>query len=79
MLEEGVALRPSDIDVIWMHGFGFPRYHGGPMYWADQIGLEEIHRVMTELRAKHGELLQPTALLTQLAEEGRSFADWRPE
>ncbi len=79
MLEEGVALRPSDIDVIWMHGFGFPRYHGGPMYWADQIGLEEIHRVMTELHAKHGELLQPTALLTQLAQEGRSFADWRRE
>ncbi len=79
MLEERVALRSSDIDVIWMHGFGFPRYHGGPMFWADQIGLGEVHRVMQELHEKHGELLKPTALLTQLGQEGRSFGDWSAE
>ena len=79
MLEEGVALRPSDIDVIWMHGFGFPRYHGGPMFWADQIGLGEVHRVMQELHEKHGDLLRPTALLTKLAQEDLGFGDWSAE
>ena len=49
------------------------------MFWADQIGLGEVHRVMQELYEQHGELLQPTALLTQLAQEGRSFGDWSAE
>ena len=46
ILAEGLALRASDIDVIWMHGYGFPRYRGGPMYWADRVGVSTVHETM---------------------------------
>ena len=75
ILEEGVALRPSDIDVIWVHGYGFPRYRGGPMFWADLVGVRTIYEVMSRLADEHGEWLEPAPLLRRLAKEGRGFAD----
>ena len=75
ILEEGLALRASDIDVIWMHGYGFPRYRGGPMLWADRVGLRTIYDTMSRLRDEHGEWLEPAPLLKRLAETGKGFKD----
>ena len=76
ILDEGLALRASDIDVIWMHGYGFPRYRGGPMFWADLVGLRTIYDTMSRLYDEHGEWLQPAPLLKRLAEEGKGFGDF---
>jgi 3-hydroxyacyl-CoA dehydrogenase len=78
ILEEGVALRPSDIDVIWIYGYGWPIYRGGPMFYADQVGLRKIHDRLQEMAQRFNEpSLQPARLLATLAAEGRSFADWK--
>ena len=74
ILEEGLALRASDIDVIWMHGYGFPRYRGGPMFWADLVGLRTIYDTLSRLYDEHGEWLEPAPLL-RLAESGKGFGD----
>ena len=75
ILDEGLALRASDIDVIWMHGYGFPRYRGGPMFWADLVGLRTIHDTMSRLHDEHGDWLAPAPLLKRLAEQGKGFKD----
>jgi 3-hydroxyacyl-CoA dehydrogenase len=75
ILEEGLALRASDIDVIWIHGYGFPRYRGGPMFWADHIGLDKIYDAMSRFHAVHGEWMRPSPLLERLAKEGKGFGD----
>ena len=75
ILEEGLALRASDVDVIWMHGYGFPRYRGGPMFWADLVGLRTIYDTMSRLYDEHGEWLAPAPLLKRLAEAGKGFGD----
>ena len=75
ILDEGLALRASDIDVIWMHGYGFPRYRGGPMFWADLVGLRTIYDTMSRLHDEHGEWLEPAPLLKRLAESGKGFGD----
>ena len=75
ILEEGLAQRASDIDVIWMHGYGFPRYRGGPMFWADLVGLRTIYDTMSRLYDEHGEWLEPAPLLKRLAESGKGFGD----
>ena len=75
ILDEGLALRASDIDVIWMHGYGFPRYRGGPMFWADLVGLRTIYDAMSRLHDEHGEWLEPAPLLKRLAEQGKGFKD----
>ncbi len=75
ILEEGLALRASDIDVIWMHGYGFPRYRGGPMFWADLVGLRTVYDAMSRLHDAHGEWLAPAPLLKRLAEQGKGFKD----
>ena len=75
ILEEGLALRASDIDVIWIHGYGFPRYRGGPMFWADTVGLGAIHEAMERFHAEHGEVMAPAPLLARLAGEGKGFGD----
>jgi 3-hydroxyacyl-CoA dehydrogenase len=77
LLEEGVAQRSSDIDVVYIAGYGFPDYRGGPMFYADTIGLANILRAMR--RFAHG--YQPDGweaapLLQRLAAENRSFASW---
>jgi 3-hydroxyacyl-CoA dehydrogenase len=73
IVEEGVALRASDIDIMWQYGFGFPRWRGGIMYHADQIGLPQVLIRVEEFHAAHGKLWQPSALLRDLAASGGSF------
>jgi 3-hydroxyacyl-CoA dehydrogenase len=80
ILEEGVAARAGDIDVIWLHGYGFPRWRGGPMYHADRIGLDEVaRRLSSYAEATADAALRPAPLLKQLAEEKRGFASLAPE
>ena len=75
LLEEGHAIRASDIDTVYLAGYGFPNYRGGPMWYADTVGLKNILARIEEFRAQHGELLwSPAPLLKRLAEEGRKFA-----
>jgi len=75
ILDEGLALRASDIDIIWMYGYGFPRYRGGPMHWADTIGLKVVYDGMSRLHDQHGAWLEPAPLLQQLAKTGKGFGD----
>ena len=75
ILEEGIALRPSDIDVVWVYGYGWPVYRGGPTYYADQIGLKNIVADLEKYAQKYGEHLAPAPLLKKLAEEGKGFKD----
>ena len=81
ILEEGVAIRASDIDVVWAAGYGFPRYRGGPMFHADVIGLKTLLEGMKKYRAALGDPYgsmhwQPAPLLEKLVAEGKSLADW---
>ncbi len=76
ILEEGVALRASDIDVIYINGYGFPAHRGGPMWLADTVGLREIYRSICRFREEHGSPWTPARLLEQLAREGKTFADF---
>jgi len=75
ILEEGLAIRSSDIDVIWIYGYGFPIHRGGPMFYADKIGPKAIFEVMSRLHQEHGDLLKPAALLEDLAKSGKRFGD----
>lgn len=70
VLEEGIAIRASDIDVIMVQGYGFPRYRGGLMYFADQVGLSKVLAIMQKLEAQLGETMKPAALLQKLVSEG---------
>ena len=76
ILEEGYALRASDIDTIYLTGYGFPIYRGGPMWYADTVGLAEVYRRVEELHRRHGQLWAPAPLLARLAGEGGTFAEW---
>ncbi len=76
ILEEGLATRASDVDVVWIYGYGFPLYRGGPMFYADSIGLQPIYDVMSRLYDKHGDLLKPAESLERLAKAGKGFADF---
>ncbi len=77
ILEEGIAQRPSDIDVVYAFGYGFPAYRGGPMFYADAIGLEKIYETICEFGSIYGEQFwQPAALLKQLVEEGKTLTQW---
>jgi len=77
ILQEGIALRPCDIDVIWIYGYGFPRYHGGPMCYADVVGLGRVVAGLEALAEKHGKLFEPAPLLKKLAAEGKKLSSWR--
>jgi 3-hydroxyacyl-CoA dehydrogenase len=74
LLESGVALRASDIDVVYVYGYGFPKYRGGPMYYADQIGLDGIYQDILKFHQEYGAAWKPSALLARLAREGKTFA-----
>lgn len=77
ILAEGIAQRPSDIDVVYVYGYAFPVAKGGPMHYADSIGLKNIYDKICELRERFGEQYwKPAPLLKQLAEEGKTFAQW---
>jgi 3-hydroxyacyl-CoA dehydrogenase len=73
ILEEKLAIRASDIDVIWVYGYGWPVYRGGPMAWADSIGLKVVRDRMLEFQRQHGDTWKPAALLDRLANEGKGF------
>lgn len=75
ILEEGRAWRASDIDVVWINGFGWPAQTGGPMHWGDTVGLPEILETLRSLETRHGPDFRPAALLARLAGEGAGFAD----
>ncbi len=76
ILAEGIAARAADIDVIWMHGYNWPAFQGGPMYYADRLGLPYVARRLTEFAERSGdETLRPAPLLAELAAAGRGFTD----
>jgi len=80
ILEEGVALRASDIDIVYTSGYGFPRYRGGPMFHADTVGLGLIRdRILEFQRTLDPQYWQVSPLLDRLAREGRTFAQWQAE
>ena len=76
ILEEGYALRAVDIDIIYLNGYGFPAYRGGPMWHADTLGLQKVYQRICEFHQQHGELWEPAHLLRRLAEEKKTFADF---
>jgi 3-hydroxyacyl-CoA dehydrogenase len=75
ILDEGIASRPSDIDVIWVYGYGWPVWRGGPMYYADQLGLARLRDRLALYAEQSGDqTLRPAPLISRLAAEGRGFA-----
>jgi 3-hydroxyacyl-CoA dehydrogenase len=74
ILEEGIASRASDIDAIYFSGYGFPSYRGGPMWYADTVGVKKVYDKIEEFHQKHGFLWAPSPLLKRLALEGKTFA-----
>jgi 3-hydroxyacyl-CoA dehydrogenase len=76
ILEEGYALRSSDIDIIYLNGYGFPAHRGGPMWYADTVGLRQVYERVSEFHRQHGEIWQPAPLLKWLAEQGKTFAEF---
>lgn len=76
ILEEGIATRPGDIDIIWLNGYNWPAWRGGPMHWADNVGLDIIVKRLEEQVAESGDTgLEPAPLLRKLAAEGKSFSE----
>ena len=75
ILDEGIALRASDIDIVWINGYGFPRWRGGVMHWADHVGLDAIHTTIAGFNESQ-DYWEPAPLLSRLAAEGKSFADF---
>src|SRR5438876_771166 len=74
ILDEKIAIRPSDIDVIWVYGYGWPVYRGGPMFWADSIGLRALRDRLLEFKKQSGDAFwTPAPLLDRLANEGKGF------
>ncbi len=79
IVEEGIAQRSSDIDIVYLNGYGFPAYRGGPMFYADQVGLAEVARALKRIAATAGaeaDFWQPAALLKHLAEAGSTFSQY---
>jgi 3-hydroxyacyl-CoA dehydrogenase len=79
ILEEGIALRAVDIDIIYINGYGYPAWRGGPMWYADTVGLKKVYERVSQFHEEHGELWQPAPLLKRLAEAGKTFADFDKE
>ena len=75
ILEEGIALRPGDVDVIYLTGYGFPAWRGGPMFYADTIGLDKVYADVKRFHETHGFFWKPAPLLEKLARDGKRFAD----
>ena len=76
ILEEGIALRAGDIDIVYVYGYGFPAQRGGPMWYADTVGLRRVYERVARFAEEQGPLWAPAPLLKTLAEDGRTFADW---
>jgi 3-hydroxyacyl-CoA dehydrogenase len=76
ILDEGIAIRASDIDVIWVYGYGWPVYRGGPMFWADSLGLKSLRDRMLEFQKNTGDAFwAPAPLLSKLADQGKTFTN----
>jgi 3-hydroxyacyl-CoA dehydrogenase len=75
ILEEGKAIRASDVDTVWINGYGWPVYRGGPMHYGDSLGLAHVVARLKEYQDKHGDFFKPSALLEKLAAEGKGFKD----
>ena len=75
VVEEGIALRPLDVDVTLLNGYGFPRWRGGPMQYADTVGLDKILADIERFAQEDDFLWQPASLLKRLVAEGKTFAD----
>jgi 3-hydroxyacyl-CoA dehydrogenase len=73
ILEEGIAIRSSDIDIVYLFGYGFPVYRGGPMFWAEQIGLDKVLATIRGFHKIHGKFWEPAKLLVQRAEAGKGW------
>ncbi|MGH7014220.1 MAG: 3-hydroxyacyl-CoA dehydrogenase NAD-binding domain-containing protein [Stellaceae bacterium] len=74
LIESGVAIRPGDVDLIWINGYGFPAWRGGPMYYADRIGLKTVRNRLDQLARELDEkALVPAPLIEQRVQEGRGF------
>ncbi len=71
LVEEGVALRTGDVDTVYVNGYGFPAWRGGPMYWAQHNGLDRVVATARKLAALHGARWGPAPLLLSAAREGR--------
>ena len=77
ILAERIAARPGDVDVVWVYGYGFPAWRGGPLRWADSVGLAAILDKLRAYERVHGESWAPAPLLRELAERGGTFGAWR--
>ena len=76
ILEEGKAIRSSDIDIIWINGYNWPAYRGGPMFYADTVGVKNVLNSIEKFQKGYmGEVWKPAPLLVKLANEGRKFND----
>ena len=75
IVRDGIAQRPSDIDVVYVAGYGFPMFRGGPMFYADTVGLPKVLETIRGFHAEHGEYWEPAPLLVELAENGGRFSD----
>jgi 3-hydroxyacyl-CoA dehydrogenase len=69
LLEQGVALRPGDIDIVYVYGYGFPPHHGGPMWYADEIGVDNVYQRILEFESRFGNQWKPSKLLAEMAEK----------
>jgi len=74
-IEDRTAIRASDIDVAWVNGYGFPAHKGGPMYWAEQVGLSRIYDAAVQAAKRNGPRWGPGKLLERLAREGKGWKD----
>jgi 3-hydroxyacyl-CoA dehydrogenase len=79
ILDEGHALRSVDIDIVYIYGYGFPAFRGGPMFYADTIGLKKIYDRVCQFEKEQGFWWKPSPLLKRLAETGQTFADFDRE
>jgi len=77
IIDEDKAIRASDIDVMWLYGFGFPRFRGGPMYWGDEVGVQEIYNQIAAWHQRYGDRWKPSELLRRTAQSGGKLRDLR--
>ena len=77
ILEEKIAIRPSDIDIVWINGYGWPVYRGGPMFYADTVGLAQVVAKLDEYGPKLGANFTISPLLRKLAADGKRFQDMK--
>ncbi len=76
IIEEGIVYRSSDIDLVWINGYGFPRFRGGPMFYADRLGVDKVYAKICDFSERFGPLYwEPPKLLQELAEKGRRFSE----